>query len=617
MRLRNVRLRNFRCYADEVSLDLDDFTALIGANDVGKSTFMDALAIFFGEKKVEALDACLTGDKSDMGIICEFDDLPEEFLIDTSRTTSLEAEFLTNENGRLEIHQTYNAALKTPKLSTTLVANHPSAPGVSDLLKLKNNELKTRCSELGVDMSELNQSVNGELREAIRDHVDDLIVVEQPVQVDLVGTKEIFSKILEQLPAFFLFSADRPSTDQDAEAQDPMKAAVKVAIDSQEAELAVIAASVEKEISNLVTKTLDKVRSMAPELADELNPEISPPKWGSVFKIGLTSDSQIPLNKRGSGVRRLILLGFLQAQAEAARLASPGRGTIYAIEEPETSQHPDSQSALLETLREIAEDDGFQVLMTTHTPNLVRVLPRESLRFIKRDGKLRTIHDGADEQTCEMIRQTLGVHPDHDVRVFVGVEGIHDENFLTNISGVIAGVNASVSPLSELVEAGRVIFVPLGGSSLTAWVARLKNLRCSEFHIFDRDNEPPAEPHYKEAADEINKDDCSKAVHTSKRELENYLHVDAITAVRPTIVLGEITDFDDVPYLVAEALAKADGREWENLKKQKRNRWAGKAKKWLNTEAAAAMTSELLDKQDGLAEITSWLVEITELANAD
>ena len=72
-----------------------------------------------------------------------------------------------------------------------------------------------------------------------------------------------------------------------------------------------------------------------------------------------------------------------------------------------------------------------------------------------------------------------------------------------------------------------------------------------------------------------------------------------------------------MPYLVAEALAKADGREWENLKKQKRNRWAGKAKKWLNTEAAAAMTSELLDKQDGLAEITSWLVEITELANAD
>ena len=46
MRLIGLTVENFRCYAAPVSVRFGDLTALVGRNDVGKSSLMDALAIF-------------------------------------------------------------------------------------------------------------------------------------------------------------------------------------------------------------------------------------------------------------------------------------------------------------------------------------------------------------------------------------------------------------------------------------------------------------------------------------------------------------------------------------------------------------------------------------------
>jgi DNA repair exonuclease SbcCD ATPase subunit len=42
VKLIELRLRNFRCFRDETSIGFDDLTALVGRNDAGKSTIMDA-----------------------------------------------------------------------------------------------------------------------------------------------------------------------------------------------------------------------------------------------------------------------------------------------------------------------------------------------------------------------------------------------------------------------------------------------------------------------------------------------------------------------------------------------------------------------------------------------
>ncbi len=57
MKLIELRLRNFRCYKNQISISFGDITALIGRNDAGKSTIMEALDIFFNDSSPDKHDA--------------------------------------------------------------------------------------------------------------------------------------------------------------------------------------------------------------------------------------------------------------------------------------------------------------------------------------------------------------------------------------------------------------------------------------------------------------------------------------------------------------------------------------------------------------------------------
>lgn len=67
---------------------------------------------------------------------------------------------------------------------------------------------------------------------------------------------------------------------------------------------------------------------------------IDDPMWEKAFSFSLTGENAIPLNKRGSGIRRLVLFSFFRAATESELFDR--KNIIYAVEEPETSQHPDA-----------------------------------------------------------------------------------------------------------------------------------------------------------------------------------------------------------------------------------------------------------------------------------
>lgn len=51
MKIESLKLKNFRGYKEEIEIKFDDLTVLVGKNDVGKSTILEALDIFFNEGK--------------------------------------------------------------------------------------------------------------------------------------------------------------------------------------------------------------------------------------------------------------------------------------------------------------------------------------------------------------------------------------------------------------------------------------------------------------------------------------------------------------------------------------------------------------------------------------
>ena len=63
MKIVSLKLFNFRGFKNETIINFDDLTALVGKNDIGKSTILEALDIFFNDGK-----GVVKIDKNDVNI---------------------------------------------------------------------------------------------------------------------------------------------------------------------------------------------------------------------------------------------------------------------------------------------------------------------------------------------------------------------------------------------------------------------------------------------------------------------------------------------------------------------------------------------------------------------
>lgn len=616
MKLDEIKLTNFRSYAIQTSIPFDDLTVLVGRNDAGKSTILEALDIFFNDEVIEREDCCVHTGSTEIRIACVFSDLPDSLIIDEQYPTTLGAEYLLRTDGKLEIIKVYDCGTAKGKfIGAYAKAFHPSAVDVDDLLSLKLTELRTKARQLGIDLSAVNQAAKAPIRQAIWEASQNLQRTEREVSLKKESAKDAFDKIQQYMPLYALFKSDRASTDQDAEAQDPLKAAIKEAIRRRESELNGVIAEIQAELATVATRTVEKIREMSPELANELNPTVKSRQWDSLFSVTLTGEDQIPINKRGSGTRRLVLLNFFRAKAEES-VHGRANGVIYAVEEPETSQHPNHQLMLLDAFEQLVAQGACQVILTTHTPTLARRVHQNSLRLITKQSGVPVVELGSSDETLPKVIHTLGVLPDHDVKVFLGVEGKHDISFLKKLSSILSEVEQDIPNLEISESTGKLVFVPLGGSSLELWVNRLRGLNRPEFYLTDRDNQPPQQAKYHQYVTGWRARGCTAWI-TDKLELENYLHPSAIQAVVPAYA-GTGAAFEDVPSLFAEAVHAAAGGPitWATLPHEKQKEKSSSGKKRLNSNCVDHMTPELLTQVDPDDEVRGWLRELGNALNA-
>ncbi|KIO74685.1 ATP/GTP-binding protein [Pedobacter lusitanus] len=394
MKLRSVKLKNFRSYKEETIIDLDDLTVFVGKNDIGKSTILEALDIFFndgkGAIKLDKDDvnktAIAEGD-NDIYISAIFTDLPTNVVIDSTNETTFDNEYLLNSDGYLEVIKKYPNAGAS---KVFIKANHPTNPDCADLLLKKIVDYKKIITKENIECE--NLTINAIMRTAIWSHfAGDLQLEEILIDTSKEDAKNIWEKIQTYLPQYSLFQSDRKNSDNDSEVQDPLKKAVQQILADQEivAMFEDIAQRVASRLTEVSDLTLDKLREMNPEIANTLNPIIPASnalKWSDVFKsVSICGDENIPINKRGSGVKRLILLNFFRAEAERRLQSGNSQSIIYAIEEPETSQHSDHQKLLIKAFIELSQANNTQVLLTTHSSTVVKGLDFDHLRLVSKN----------------------------------------------------------------------------------------------------------------------------------------------------------------------------------------------------------------------------------------
>lgn len=610
MKLVKVKIKNFRCYKDELEVAIDDLTAIIAKNDIGKSTILDALDAFFNLEKLEAGDRCVGCRNSDnVEITCTFDKLPNEMLVDTDNLIIPSNEYLLDSNMQMTITKVFNgAAMKCD--SVKIHAVHPSKDGYGDLFDLTISQLRARATELSVGLEGVDLTIKSSIRHAIWAHIPNEEIELQLRELEVKTS--IWKTVEKSLPLYQLFKSDRPSSDQDAEAQDPIKFAIKEALKQREELLDEVGNFVKQQVEELTLTTIEKLREMDPSLANQLDPNFGSINWTKVFTVSLTNENQIPLNKRGSGVRRLFLLNFFRARAEQLSTSRDVQDVIYAIEEPETSQHPNNQLLLLEAFKELVVDDKCQVILTTHNPILAGKIDKESIRYIVKNDDGRRQIEINDENTVRNIASSLGMFANHNVKVFVGVEGPNDIEFIKRASKVLTQQYESIKDLELAEAAGNLVFIPMGGSTLELWTNRLEGLEIPEVHIMDRDNEPPAAAKYQSSADAVNNRGAIAFI-TNKREMENYLHLDAINSVFNISLRNPFLDFDDVPEIVAKAQNQNEGSgiAWEVRDSDWKKKKTSRAKRRLNRDVVSYMDVMKFTETDPRMEVKAWLESIS------
>lgn len=552
MILEELRIKNFRGYRTETIIPISNLTAFIGKNDAGKSSILEALEVFFNNSLVacEREDLNINADNNQIEITCVFSDYPNEIIIDAAAPTTLENEYLLNENKRLEIKKVFAASAAKPKEKVFIICNHPKVENANDLLELKKAELKTRANGLNIPQANYNGNINSSIRQAIWASVDDLQLTRTELLVDKEDTKKVYETLKNYLPIYALFQSDRQSKDDDKEVTDPMKLAVQQALAELTDEIEHIKNEVRNKAIDTANRTLAKLKEMSPELADELIPEFkTEPKFDSQFKLTINSEDNIPINKRGSGVRRLILLNFFRAEAERLRNQHQGNQIIFAFEEPETSQHPDHQEMLIQAFIELANTGNSQILLTTHTPALAGLLPLDSLRFIEKTADDRNIELGTEE-VFEKIAQTLGVLADpipKNATAIILIEGKSDVTFFNHTAEQLK--NAGY--LTHTFQEKRIALVPIGGcGNLKHWqtLRLVDQFQIPYCVLLDSDKGTNEEQKNIETISDLVQNGI-KAGLTRKREPENYIHLDCLQL--PVGSIFTLTDTCDAKILIA------------------------------------------------------------------
>lgn len=402
MILKKLKLCNFRGYKDEISINFDNLTVLVGKNDIGKSTILEALDIFFNEGsgvvKIDKGDKCKYSD-DDIMISVTFSNLPNKLILDESYETSLEAEYLLNADKELEIIKIFRDGRKT---KVYIKCNHPTHPKCSKLLEKKILDLKKIAKDENIQINDCDMRVSAHIRKAIREHFKNELKLDE-VEIDLTkeDAKNIWDKLQQYLPQYYLFQSDRKNSDTDSEVQDPLKLIVREILAESEIseKLNEIFIAVRERLQQFSNKTLEELKKIDEGLANSLHPSLpicESLKWGDVFKnVNICGDDAVPINKRGSGVRRLILLSFFKAKIAQYSQKLP---IIYAIEEPETSQHFDNQMLLTDTFLELSKQDNTQVILTTHSSTVIKALSLDNVIMITNQNGKKVVEK--PQSTC-------------------------------------------------------------------------------------------------------------------------------------------------------------------------------------------------------------------------
>jgi len=547
MKISKFSAKNFRPFRIINTVRFGNLTTIVGQNDTGKSSILYALDVFFNEQKIEETDF---HDKAPVDefleITVSFIDLPIEIELEEGVKTNFKEENLFNKDGELEITKVFSRKNpKKPKVFLKVLDYKESK--FNNLCSLKEEQLNILGDELGLAMSKSGRSItNKSKRSQLRFYADQKKIEKVCTKIEI--SEDLAKTILSYFPVFELFRAETRLGIEETSFQSEFK---QIVVDTVEA--LTHKGEFEGKIRDGLCEEFAKIHQKLLQHTDAITalkpyPKFSWDKLVSFDLKGVDSDGvEAPLSKRGTGMRRILMVAFFQYLADR-KITDGEIQLIYAIEEPEAFIYPGLQRELAKSFNELT-DRGFQILITSHSPVFAGFSPVEDLVLLKRlGGKAEVIQ--SPQLNLDDVADALGVEPSDQICGFkacVFVEGDRDILFWENIFNKLKEKNIVPATPSEK----GIGFIPYGGSGLKHYIDRkaLKNIKKRYLVITDSDRKssthsvPRSKINWKSICE------AEKGIFfiLRKRDIENYLHPDALKrAGKPDKPFDDFSDMKDL-----------------------------------------------------------------------
>jgi energy-coupling factor transporter ATP-binding protein EcfA2 len=558
MKVYSIKAINFGPFALLEEVKLGSLATIVGKNDAGKSNILRALQFFFEKQKIEIADIH-NGASDTENVVLEvaLSSLPETFEIETSIKTSFIEERLVDRNGHLRIRKTYQRD-SLPKYSIQLIIQDYADDRYAELCNLKEGELNARCEANQIDVTNSGRGItNKSKREALRRKADEEGVQFIEREFSITTKDDLWKIIVSLMPSYVLFETDTKLGVDETTFQSQFRPIVKTAtedpdvVDTKNAFTQAIGNALQGEVNKIFTH-LQRHTDVFNELT--VNPEFS---WDKAVSFDILGKDQYgiknSLGRRGSGFQRLFMVAFFEYLA--GREKSGNEDFIFAIEEPENCLHPGLQRELVKSFRKLA-DEGYQVIITSHSPVFAGASPTEDLALIIREsGVARGIQ--VPNLDLASVAAQLGVEPSDQITGYhacIFVEGPSDIEFWKCIAEKLKGAGY----IPENFDDRHIGFVICGGDTLKYWIDQRAMQRLNRHFgaVVDSDRASPQHniPGRKLYWKKICEEQGGIFFILRKREIENYLHPNVFK--RSNLPLKDYDDYSDMKNLFGENVFK-------------------------------------------------------------
>ncbi len=420
MKLTHLRIHNFRS-CRELSLEIGNMHALVGANNAGKSSVLRALDFLFNpsakslneesfwnkdtslEIRVEAIFTDLTDkEKEGLGAYLKADGT-FHMARSAKMGTSGESDSDQGED-KIVIGQHYKKPEPEPEW---LQDSHINGSNIKEWWKKKEQLVVNGVSFGDFLGSPKEPKVNDwkeKAKEFVSTHADKI-----PMKDVWIDNPKGYANVLKgTLPFFVLVPAVRDVTEEaKASKSSPFGKLLFAILDTvkqeKKSKIEGILAEVSKQMNrsggpervDLIAETEKQLNNLLTDFFSgcDLEIEFQTPTLElllSAPKLYVDDGFRNAVENKGHGLQRAVIFTILRRYAEhmTSSVEGKNRNLILAVEEPELYMHPQAQRTIRRVFRRIAEG-GDQVFFSTHSSLLVDVAYFDEI--IRMEGIFETI----------------------------------------------------------------------------------------------------------------------------------------------------------------------------------------------------------------------------------